>query len=291
MKKSKLGKIEIIAAAVLAVLGIAWGSCAYTTYPDQYSVILQFGKVTAINSDTGLAFHAPFIQSVIKVNKDLLFYDIPSSDVITADKKTMIADCYITYKISDPLVFAKSLNFSIPNAEARINTTVYNALKNVVGSMSQEDLIGEKKGSLSDKMKAEIGTNLTNYGITVVDIETKKWDLPETNKDAVYTRMISERNKISATYEATGEKNSKLIMNQTDYDVSVLKGQASASANEIEAEGESEYMKILSDAYSDTSKAEFYEFVISLDAAKASLTNGNDTLILSGNSPIARIFQ
>ncbi len=292
MKKFKLfSKTEIIIIAVIVLLIIGWKSCAYTTSPNEFSVILEFGKVEYINTDSGLAFHAPFIQSVVKVDRCLMFYDIPQSDVITSDKKTMIADCYVTYKITDPLTFAKTLNLSVSNAEARINTTVYNSIKNVVGNMSQEELISEKKGGLSSKIIDNMGNNLSNYGIQIVDVETKRLDLPETNKDAVYTRMISERNKIAATYTATGEKNSQLIKNQTDYDISVMKGEAKADAEQTIAEGEAEYMKILSDAYSDSDKAEFYQFVLSLDAAKESLKNGSDTLILSSDSPIAQIFN
>ena len=133
--------------------------------------------------------------------------------------------------------------------------------------------------------------SMEQYGIKLVDVETKHLDLPSDNKEAVYERMISERNQMAAQYTAEGDSQSQIIKNTTDKDVSIMISEAEAKAEQIVAEGEAQYMKTLSDAYSDTSKSEFYSFVRSLDAAKNSLTGDNKTLILSSDSPIAQIFM
>ena len=116
-------------------------------------------------------------------------------------------------------------------------------------------------------------------------------DLPADNKEAVYERMISERENIAATYTAEGTSEAQIIKNTTDKEVSIMISEAEKQAEILKAEGEAEYMKILSDAYADESKTDFYSFVRSLDAVKASITGDNKTVILSEDSPIAQIFN
>ena len=135
-----------------------------------------------------------------------------------------------------------------------------------------------------------IGNTTEQYGIELLSFETKQLDLPSDNKAAVYERMISERENISATYTAEGSSEAQKIRNTTDKEVNVLLSEANKNAEILIAEGEAEYMKILSDAYADASKQDFYSFVRSLDALKASMTGDNKTVILSPDSPIAQIF-
>ena len=135
-----------------------------------------------------------------------------------------------------------------------------------------------------------IGTVYEQYGIEIQTVEVKKLDLPDDNKQAVYNRMISERENIAAQYTAEGESQARMIENTTNKEVSIMKSEAEAQAEELKAQGEAEYMKILSDAYADEYKSDFYSFVRSLDAAKKSMTGNDKTLILPADSPIARIF-
>lgn len=121
-------------------------------------------------------------------------------------------------------------------------------------------------------------------------METKRLDLPDDNKAAVYQRMISERNNIAAQYTAEGESEAQMIRSETDKEVEIMVSEAKSQAEILVAEGEAEYMRVLSDAYADPDKAEFYNFVRSLDAAKASLTNGSNVLFLGPDSPLAKIF-
>ena len=216
--------------------------------------------------------------------------DLPASDVMTSDKKSMISDCFVLWKISDPVKFIQKLSGSEQNAESRISSNVYNALKNVISSLSQEEVISGRDGELASLLTEKLGTNLESYGITIEKIETKMLDLPDENKDAVYNRMISERNNIAASYTAQGEQKAQEIKNDTNEQVTVLLAQAQKQADTIIAEGEAEYMKILSNAYNDESKADFYSFVRQLDAVKATLAEGDNTIVLDKDSPIAEIF-
>ena len=232
----------------------------------------------------------------------------------------MIVDSYVLWKVTDPLTFTQTLANSIYNAENRINALVYNATKNTVSSMTQDEIIKSRDGkmtvtageaesdvqsndlileetteevqikSLTEEIMDQLG-DYEQYGIDILAVEVKKLDLPDDNKQAVYTRMISERENIAAQYTAEGESQAQIIRNTTDKEVSIMLSEANAQAEQLVAEGEAEYMRILSDAYSDESRSEFYSFVRSLDAARESLQGSDDkTLILPADSPIAQIF-
>lgn len=283
-------KKPITIGAIVFVALIVLFSSFTITYDDEYKLIRRFGKVDRIESESGIAFKIPFIENTDSIPRNIQIYDIAPSDVITMDKKTMVTDIYVLWRITDPMKFTKNLNCSLVNAEARINTAVYNSMKSVIGKMSQSAVIMARDGELSKNIMAGIGDSITQYGIELVSIETKRLDLPSDNKGAVYERMISERNQIAATYTAEGASESQIIKNETDKNVSIMLSEAKKEAELIIAEGEAAYMATLQEAYSDAQKAEFYSFVRSLDAAKLSLRGSNKTLILDKNSPLAQIF-
>ncbi|GMN97549.1 protease modulator HflC [Blautia wexlerae] len=286
MKGKKIGILIGVSAVVAAV-----GASVTVTQQNEYKLIRQFGKVDRVISSSGISFKIPFIESTQSLPKETLLYDLAASDVITKDKKTMISDSYVLWKISDPLKFAQTLNSSVESGESRINTAVYNATKNAISSMSQDQVITSRDGELSDMVMEAIGTNMDQYGIELLKFETKQLDLPDDNKEAVYERMISERDNIAATYKAEGNSEAKVIRNKTDKEVAIQISDAKKQAEILEAEGEQEYMKILAQAYGEEDRSEFYSFVRSLDALKTSMKGEDKTVILSADSPIAQIFE
>ncbi len=288
-KKSGAGK-WIAAVVIVFVLFVLSQTCFVVTNQNEYKLVKQFGKVVDIVSEPGLSFKIPFIQTIDTLPKEVLLYDLQPSDVITKDKKNMVCDSYVLWHISDPQLFIQTLN-SRSYAEDRINTTVYNAIKNVISSLDQVDVISGRDGALSESIHSYIGNSMAQYGIELLSIETKHLDLPSDNKAAVYERMISERNNIAAQYTAEGEAEATKIRTQTDNEVAIKLSEAEAEAEKLTAEGEAEYMRILSAVYGDESRSEFYTFVRSLDAAKTALTGENKTVILSENSPMAEIFN
>lgn len=286
MKGKKIGILIGVSAVVVAV-----GASVTVTQQNEYKLIRQFGKVDRVISSSGISFKIPFIESTQSLPKETLLYDLAASDVITKDKKTMISDSYVLWKISDPLKFAQTLNSSVESGESRINTAVYNATKNAISSMSQDQVITSRDGELSDMVMEAIGTNMDQYGIELLKFETKQLDLPNDNKEAVYERMISERDNIAATYKAEGNSEAKVIRNKTDKEVAIQISDAKKQAEILGAEGEQEYMKILAQAYGEEDRSEFYSFVRSLDALKTSMKGEDKTVILSADSPIAQIFE
>ncbi len=317
-KKSGKGAVLVVLLAVVLFVGL---NSMIITHENEYKLVRQFGKVQRVISDAGLSFKIPFIESIDTIPNQILLYDLPSSDVITSDKKTMIVDSYVLWKITDPLKFAQTLSCSVSNAERRIDTIVYNATKNTISNMKQDEVIKSRDGKMTitvDEIETDVANNdievvteekvieitsLTEeimtqindveeqYGIEIVTVEVKKLDLPDDNKQAVYTRMISERENIAAQYTAEGASQAKMIENTTDKEVAIMISNAEAQAEATVAEGEAEYMRILADAYSDPVKTDFYSFVRALDALKTSMNGGNKTIILSDDSPIAQIFN
>ncbi len=286
--KKKIGKvfgIVVVLAALIVVL-----NSAFVIKENQYGIIKEFGKIEKIIAEPGLYFKIPVMQEVDTVSKELLIYDIAKSDVITKDKKSMIVDSFVLWRIVDPKVFAQTLNSSTVNAEGRIDVAVYNAVKNVISSMTQNDIIAARGQELTNHIMASATSAIGQYGIEIATVEIKLLDLPEDNKDAVFERMISERQNIAATYTAEGNAEAQVIRNTTDKEASLLLSEANKQAEILMAEGEAEYMRIMSEAYNDEAKADFYSFTRSLDAVKNSIRGGNKTIILDKDSPLVQIF-
>ena len=288
MKKNNIVKWTI--GIILALLVIVGLNSIVITYENEYKLVKVFGKVDRVITEEGISFKIPFVENVDTIPKQILLSDLAQSEVITMDKKTMVTDTYVLWKIEDPYIFAKTLKGSVEGAELPINAAVYNSLKGVIGGMTQAEVISARDGELSVTVMERIGNDMDEYGIELVSVETKHLDLPDDNKAAVYDRMISEREQMAAQYTAEGNAESQIIKNTTDKDVSIMLAEASAKAEQIVSEGEAQYMQILSAAYNDTSRSDFYAFVRALDAAKASLSGNNKTLILSPDSPLVQIF-
>lgn len=283
-------KKKIIAALIAVIAFIGISQSMFVLEQGEYAIVKQFGQVIAIHDEPGMKIKVPFIQSVDTLPNKVLVYDLPISEVITKDKQTMVADSFAMWRISDPIKFISSLNGSITTATGRIEYLVYNAMKNEISSRTQEEVVSDRTGELARDITDTAKPNFAQYGIELLSVETKHLDLPYDNKESVYKRMIAERNNISATYAAEGEKEATIITNEAAKEAAVLLAEAKAQAEQLRAEGEAEYMKILSEAYNNSSKAEFYEFVRSLEAAEKSLAQNGNVLILNQDSPLVELF-
>ena len=275
---------------VLIALFLGFNS-TYSLKENEYGIKLQFNKIVAIDDQAGLYYKIPFMQNVRKVPKSIQLYDIRPSDVMTSDKKSMIADMYILWRVSDPTVYYQTLNANVNNAKDRTGITVYNSVKSVISSMTQDEIIEARGEKLTQTITADANPDIQKYGIEIVQAQLKSLDLPDDNKQAVYERMISERNNIAASYTAEGESKAKKIQNETDKQVAILKAQAEKKSAKLKAEGEAKYMETLQQAYNDKDKADFYNYIRSLDALKISLSGkGEKKLMLGRDSELAKIL-
>lgn len=283
-------KRVLLFIVVLIALFLGFNS-TYSLKENEYGIKLQFNKIVAIDDQAGLYYKIPFMQNVRKVPKSIQLYDIRPSDVMTSDKKSMIADMYILWRVSDPTVYYQTLNANVNNAKDRTGITVYNSVKSVISSMTQDEIIEARGEKLTQTITADANPDIQKYGIEIVQAQLKSLDLPDDNKQAVYERMISERNNIAASYTAEGESKAKKIQNETDKQVAILKAQAEKKSAKLKAEGEAKYMETLQQAYNDKEKADFYNYIRSLDALKLSLSGkGQKKLMLGRDSELAKIL-
>ncbi|NLL38809.1 MAG: protease modulator HflC [Clostridiales bacterium] len=285
-------RITIAGVVILAlIIVICLASSIYIVAENEYACTTRFSKIISTTDKAGLHLKVPFLDSVKYFPKAMMLYDIKPSEVLTADKQNMTVDSYILWKISDPVLFYRTLG-SLTVAEQRLDALTYNALKNTMGTLAQKDIINEETGAKRNEIYDQIADNVDalakNYGIDVIDVKIKRFDLPEANEQAVYSRMISERNQMAEKFLADGEYESSLIRNNVDKQVNIIISNANAQAAALIAEGEQEYMRRLAQAYNTPEKQKFYEFVLALDALKKSLNGSDKTVILGPDSPLAQ---
>ena len=289
MKKRNLFLILLILLAVLVISG-----SFFTVREDEYACTVRFSKIISTTGEAGLHFKVPFVDSVKYFTKATQLYDIPPSEVLTSDKQNMTVDCYILWSIDDPKLFYQRLG-TTGNAEQRLDALTYNELKTVMGTLAQADIVNMEDGAKRNDIYNSIATDVDNlartYGIRVEDVKIKQFDLPESNLNAVYNRMISERNQIAEKYTADGNYEASIIRNDVDKQVNILVSNAKAEAAKLEAEGEGEYMRMLAEAYQTKDQQEFYEFTRALDALKESLTGEEKTVILDKDSKLGQILM
>lgn len=283
--------IIVLCVAVLALLLLA--SSIFTVAEDEYACTVRFSKIIGTTAEAGLHFKVPFLDSVRYYTKATQLYDIPPSEVLTSDKQNMTVDCYILWSISDPKLFYQTLGTTAV-AEQRLDALTYNELKTVMGTLAQANIINMEDGARRNDIYTTISTDVDKlartYGIRVEDVKIKQFDLPESNLNAVYNRMISERNQMAEKYTADGQYEASIIRNGVDKQVNILVSDAQANAAKLVAEGEGEYMRMLAAAYDTQDKKDFYEFTLALDALKNSLTGEEKTIVLSADSPLAQML-
>ncbi len=286
-------KKGILIGAIAVLLIIVGLSSVYVVQENQYACTVRFSQIVNTEKAAGLHFKIPFVDSVKYFTKATQFYDIPPSEVLTADKQNMTVDCYLLWNIADPQLFYQSLG-TTSEAESRLNATTYNALKTAMGKLAQSDVInmndGGERNEIYEGITATVNAEAQKYGIFVEDVKIKQFDLPESNMNAVYQRMISERKQMAEKYTAEGNKDAAEIRNRVDKEVNIMISDAEAEAAKIEAEGEAAYMQRLAEAYDSPDKQEFYEFILALDALKQSLTGEDKTIILDADSELAKIL-
>ena len=281
--------IALIALLAVIVLSNSW----YTVEENQYACVVRFSQIIDVTDQAGPHLKVPFLDSIKYFSKATQFYDIPPSEVLTSDKQNMTVDCYILWSISNPKQFYQTLGTTAV-AEQRLDALTYNELKTVMGTLAQADIInmndGAERNDIYEGIASDVDALAATYGIRVEDVKIKQFDLPESNLNAVYSRMISERNQMAEKYTADGNYEASIIRNDVDKQVNIIVSNAEAEAAKLEAEGEAEYMRMLAEAYNSPDKKDFYEFTLALDALKQSLDGSDKTIILDADSDLAKIL-
>ena len=289
-KSNKLGLF--IKLIIFIVLVISLTNTAYIVRENEYAYVTRFSKFVKIQDTAGLHFKLPILDKIETIPQYRMMYDIPPSEVLTGDKKTLVVDNFAVWQIDDPYTFMRTVS-RITEMENRIDAVVYNAVKNTLGTMDQTTIINSDNRSIDDvniKITEMVNAQLKSYGVSTVAVEIKRLDLPNDNESAVYSRMISERTQMAESFRAEGNLEASKVVNETDKEVGILLSKASATAEELKGEGESEYMKIIAEAYSTEDRVDYYEFIRSLEALKVTM-KGEKTLILPADNYIVKILN
>lgn len=292
MKRKKIIYTAVF-ALIIIIAAIVLFSSMYTVREDEFGIVKMFGKITTVRDEAGLYLKVPFVEEVSSLPKNKLMYDVPSSELLTSDAKSLVVDNYVIWVIEDPTLFTQRVG-TVNEMEKRLDATIYSVVKNTMGTKLQTEIISAGEGNRNEVNKQiteQVNSNLSSeYGVSVLSVEIKKLDLPTDNESAVYARMISDREQIAAALKAEGELEASKIRNETDKQAAIIVSAAKAESDKISGEAEAEYMRIMAAAYNSTEKQEFYEFLRSLDAARISMSDGKKVLILPASSVIGKIF-
>ncbi|GIQ67482.1 protease modulator HflC [Xylanibacillus composti] len=285
----KNGRWAGIGVGVVIVLGLLLASM-FVVKEGEFKVVLQFGEFKRVHQEPGLYLKIPFIETTETLPKYQKIYNSNPASILTKDKKPILVDNYTVWRIEDPRAYLRTLK-TVSYGEQRIDSAVYNVVRRKLSEIEYGEIISENtaRGNLNDEITREVASiaNSSGYGIDIIDVRIKRTDLPEENKQSVYSRMISDRQSIAARYLSEGDEESQKIIAIADREAQVLIAQSEARAKEIVAEGEEEAAKIFNAAYGQN--PEFYQLYRTLDSYKTTF-QGEPVIMLPIDSPYARIL-
>ncbi|WP_048600585.1 protease modulator HflC [Rubeoparvulum massiliense] len=275
----------------IIIFGLIIGN-AYIAQEGEYKVVRQFGEVVDVKENPGIYFKIPFIQTVETLPKYHLIYDTPPTEINTKDKKRLLIDNYVIWKIDDVRLLIQNVR-NVPGAEQKIGDAVGSIVRAELGQLNFDEIVTDEssqRGSFNDSVTEKVDTVLhrDNFGIKVIDVRVKRTDLPETNEQSVHNRMISERQSKAQEYLSLGDAEANRIRANTDKVVKEILAQAEAEGKKIQGEGEQEAARIYNQAYAKDPA--FYELYRTLQSYKVTLNN-EPVIILPINSPYARILM
>jgi len=270
--------------AILVFLGF---TSIFIVDETEQVVILQFGKPVRIITEPGLHMKVPFpIQEKNVFDNRLLEYDSPPEEILSKDKKSLIVDNYVRWKIVDPLQFLKTVQ-AIPTALSRMDDIVYSELRRELGTHDMVEIITENREELMEKVTVASNLSTRDYGIEVVDVRIRRVDLPSQNEESIYARMDAERKRQANKFRSEGEEEAQKIRATTDRDKTIILADAYKQAERIRGEGDAKAVEVYADAYSADPK--FYEFVRTLDAYKK-IIDDKTMLVLPSDSRLFKLL-
>ena len=246
-------------------------------------VILQFGKPVQTITDPGLNFKFPApIQVSNSFDKRLLEYDVPPEEILSRDKKSLIIDNYVRWRIVDPLLFLQTVR-AIPTAKTRLDDIVYSELRQELGNHDMAEIITETRELIMEKVTIASNEETSKYGIEVIDVRIRRVDLPRENEASIYARMEAERKRQANKFRSEGEEEAQKIRAATDRDKTVILAEAYKTAQQIRGEGEAEALDIYAESFSKD--PDFYEFLRTLETYEK-VIDKKTTLVLPGDSKL-----
>ena len=278
------GLLVVIAVAVLIVVY----SSLFTVYQTQQALVLRLGNPLPPITEPGLHVKAPFIDTVVYIDKRILDLDAPAQEVIASDQKRLVVDAFARYRIKDPLRFYQTLG-SVRGANLQLAILLNSALRRVLGEATFTHVVRDQRADLMARIRMLVDGEAQGYGIEVVDVRIRRADLPEQNSQAVYLRMQTERQREAAEFRAQGSQRGQEIRSRADREVTVLVAEANSRSEQIRGEGDATRNQIFAQAFSQD--PDFFNFYRSMQAYENGLKANDTRLVLKPDSSFFRFFN
>jgi membrane protease subunit HflC len=281
-------RLLAIVGVLLVVAGILAMSSLFIVNQTEQALVLQLGEVRRVVRDPGLQWKLPFVQNVVDYDKRVLDFEPPHEEVIVADQKRLVTDTYTRYRITNPLLFYQTVG-SEDGVRARLSALVTGSLRRVLGNVTLNDILSEKRGAIMRQIRDEVREEAKPFGIEVVDVRLRRADLPEENSQAIYARMQSERQQQAAQYRGEGYEEAQKVTAEADRDRTVILAEAQRKAQEISGKGDAQAIEIYAKAFGQDEQ--FFAFYRSLQAYREALTGRDTSFVLSPEGSFFRFFQ
>jgi membrane protease subunit HflC len=281
------GVSGIVALILLIVVVIVGYSCIFTVRQTEQVLVVRLGEPVRVVTDPGLHFKAPFVDSVISIDKRILDLENPAQEIIAFDQRRLVVDAFARYRIKNALRFYQSVG-SIQAANIQLTTLLNASLRRVLGEVTFIQVVRDEREALMNKSRDQLDKEADGYGIQVVDVRIRRADLPDKNSEAVYQRMQTERQREAAEFRAQGGQKAQEIRSKADREATVIVADANSKAEQIRGEGDGERNRLFAEAY--TKDRNFFAFYRSMTAYENGL-KGNDTrFLLKPDSDFFRFF-
>jgi modulator of FtsH protease HflC len=277
----------IVTLIILFLVAIVAYSSVFTVDQTEQALVVRFGKPVDIATEPGLHFKAPFVDTVIPVDKRILDLENPSQEVIASDQKRLVVDAFARYRIKDALRFYQSVG-SIQAANLQLTTLLNASLRRVLGEVTFIQVVRDEREALMGRIREQLDKEADGYGIQVVDVRIRRADLPEQNSQAVYDRMKTERQREAAEFRAQGAQKAQEIRSSAEREATVIVAEANSKAEQTRGEGDAERNRLFAEAYGKD--ADFFAFYRSMSAYETGLKSGDTRFLLKPDSDFFRYF-
>ena len=284
MRSPVAGVVALILLFVVVIIGY---SSVFTVAQTEQVLVVRLGEPVRVVTEPGLNFKAPFIDSVISIDKRILDLENPSQEVIASDQKRLVVDAFARYRIKNALRFYQSVG-SIQAANIQLTTLLNAALRRVLGEVSFITVVRDERETLMTRIREQLDREADQYGIQVVDVRIRRADLPEQNSQAVYDRMKTERQREAAEFRAQGGQKAQEIRSRADREATVIVAEANSTAEQVRGVGDAERNRLFAEAYGRD--PDFFAFYRSMSAYETGLRSADTRFLLRPDSDFFRFF-
>ncbi len=273
---------------LLVLAAVVLYSSVFIVQQTQYALVLRFGAVQSAISEPGLKFKLPLVDNVTYFEKRVLDLDLPVQTVLSADRQNLEVDAFTRYRISDPLRFYQAVG-DIERARQRLSSFTNSAMRNVLANASRDAIVRTERAALMNRIQEDVNRQAQSLGIEMVDVRLTRVDLPNANSQAVYKRMITEREREAADLRANGNQQAQIIRARAEREATIIRAEANRKAEELRGQGDADRNRILADAFGQD--PEFFTFYRSMQAYETGLKGTGTRLVLSPDSEFFRYFN